>query len=106
MNESQLALMCAVVAVLFACKPNGVSVKDMDATKVDNTTPKCWAYTIVYSDGTTTEGYFWGTEQATVLYLQAFIKNAEYTAANEPKDITYQADGTKDDQSCMDKSNM
>ena len=106
MKKIQLALMCAVVAVLFACKPNGVSVKDMDATKLDNTTAKCWAYTIVYSDGTTTEGYFWGTEQATVLYLQAFIKNAEHTAANEPKDITYQADGTKDDQSCMDKSNM
>ena len=40
MKKIQLALMCAVVAVLFACKPNGVSVKDMDATKLDNTTPK------------------------------------------------------------------
>ena len=58
MKKIQLALMCAVVAVLFACKPDGVSVKDMDATKLDNTTPKCWEYTIVYSDGQTTEGYF------------------------------------------------
>ena len=106
MKKIQLALMCAVVAVLFACKPNGVSVKDMDATKLDNTTAKCWAYTIVYSDGQTTEAYLWGTEQEIVLKLQTVIKNAEYTAANEPKDITYQADGTKDDQSCMDKSNM
>ena len=104
MKKIQLALMCAVVAVLFACKPNGVSVMDMDATKLDNTTEKCWAYTIVYSDGQTTEAYLWGTEQEIVLYLQIVIKNAEYTAANEPKDITYQADGTKDKQSCMDKN--
>ena len=104
MKKIQLALMCAVVAVLFACKPNGVSVKDIDATKLDNTTPKCWAYTIVYSDGKTTEAYLWGTEQEIVLYLQIVIKNAEHTVAKEPKDITYRADGTKGEQSCMDKN--
>ena len=104
MKKIQLALMCAVVAVLFACKPNGVSVKDMDATKLDNTTAKCWAYTLIYSDGKKTDGYLWGTEQYVVTYLQAFIKSAPSTTAGEPKDITYKADGTKDEQSCMDKN--
>ena len=104
MKKIQLALMCAVVAVLFACKPNGVSVKDMDATKLDNTTAKCWAYTLIYSDGKTTDGYLWGTEQYCVSYLQTIIKNAEFTMANEPEDITYWADGTTGEQSCMDKN--
>ncbi|MGM9825983.1 MAG: hypothetical protein ACI3Z8_06050 [Paludibacteraceae bacterium] len=104
MKKIQLALMCAVVAVLFACKPNGVSVKDMDATKLDNTTAKCWGYTLIYSDGKTTDGYMWGTEQHVVKYLQIIIKSASSTIANEPQDITYWADGTKDEQSCMDKN--
>ena len=46
----------------------------------------------------------WGTEQETVIKLQTIIQNAQLTMANEPKDITYRADGTKDEQSCMNKN--
>ncbi|MGN0235329.1 MAG: hypothetical protein ACI4BD_03295 [Paludibacteraceae bacterium] len=93
------------MALLFACKPqNGVSVKDIDATKLDNTIAKCWGYTLIYSDGRKTDGYLWGTENAVVVKLQTIIKTAQYTMANEPQDITYWADGTTDEESCLSKN--
>lgn len=105
MKKIQIALMCTFMTLLFACQPqNGVSVLDIDATKLDNTTAKCWAYTLIYSDGKKTDGFMWGTEQETVIKLQTIIQNAQLTMANEPQDITYRADGTKDEQSCMNKN--
>lgn len=82
MKKLFAALMCVMAVALVGCKPedpnkSGTDVKDVDVTKVDDKTEKCWAIGIT---GTVDDieasqvSYFWGTEKAVVEEAQEELK--------------------------------
>ena len=85
MKKLFAALMCVMAIAMVGCKPNdpvksGTNVKDVDASKLDNTTEKCWAIGIT---GTVDDledsqvSYYWGTEQGVVEEAQNQLNEYE-----------------------------
>ena len=58
------------------------NVLDMDASKCDDTTEKCWKYTLTYA-GVSTDAHLWGTEKSVVEAIQATAVIDGYTATME-----------------------
>ena len=86
MKKIFLALMCVAALAMVSCDnskdPNksGTNVKDVDVTKLDATTEKCWAVGTTakvndISDAVT--NYYWGTEKAIVEEAQDELKEYE-----------------------------
>ena len=59
----------------------GVDVRDIDPSKCDDTTDKCWKYTISYA-GASASAYVWCTEKIVVEALQQTLEASDpgYTA--------------------------
>ena len=52
------------------------NVLDIDPSKCDDTTEKCWKYTVSYV-GVSASAYFWGTEKTIVELLQQAVANID-----------------------------
>lgn len=68
------------------------NVMDMDPEQCDDTTEKCWKYTLTYA-GVSADAYLWGTEKVVVEAIQAAAVIDGYTA-------TMEATGAEDMESC------
>ena len=76
---------------------NGTAIDQIDASKLDNTTPACWE--ITYTDGKQTEvSYAWGTEQMIVQILQKAYKEAKEDMSG--LSCSYKKNNVKDSETC------
>ena len=57
----------------------GVNPLDLDASKCDNETEKCWKYTVSVA-GVSEDAYVWGTEKYVVEILQTAYKGSAEAA--------------------------
>jgi hypothetical protein len=79
--------------------PEYEDVRDMDPSKCDDTTEKCWKYTVSYA-GYSVDAYVWGTEKYVVETLQQAyvgISDSGYT-------ITYEESPAEDAEACYAKN--
>ena len=72
MKKILFAIFAVAALALTSCEGKGVNVMDIDASKLDNTTPKCWKYTIKEFKETS---YIWCTERELVELFQSYNKS-------------------------------
>lgn len=72
----------AALALTSCAGAGGANVLDMDPSKCDDTTEKCWKYTLTYA-GVSADTYLWGTEKVVVEAIQAAAVIDGYTATME-----------------------
>ena len=73
-------------------------VRDMDPSQCDDTTDKCWKYTISYADASAS-AYIWGTEKMVVEALQQSLENISAPGYT----ITLEESPAEDAEACWDK---
>lgn len=115
MKKELIMVGLAVGCMFMACKPTDnvvtppeeteVGVKDMDYTKLDSTTYKCWHYQIsgIQQNMTSSkESWRWETESRLVQDLQATI--ALYEASGYETECFYEEETSAPDfESCQEK---
>jgi hypothetical protein len=93
MKKILFTIFAVAALALTSCENKGLDIMSLDASKLDNTTFKCWKWTVKNSgfmDGTV---YVWDTEANVVVVLQEVYKTSQL---NKRKPIiTYEA--TSDD---------
>ena len=82
----------AALALTSCAAGGGANVLDLDPSTCDDTTEKCWKYTLTYA-GVSADAYLWGTEKVVVEAIQAAATLDGYTA-------TMEATGAEDMESC------
>jgi hypothetical protein len=102
MKKILFAIFAVAALAMTSCENKGMDIMSLDVTKLDNTTLKCWKYTVKNSgfvDGTL---YAWDTEANVVKVLQ---KVYETSQLNHRKPIlTYEATADTDKESCECKN--
>ena len=62
------------ISVVAPPVPTVPDVRDIDPSKCDDTTDKCWKYTISYA-GASASAYTWGTEKMVVEMLRQALED-------------------------------
>lgn len=106
MKKIVFALLAVFALALTSCEGTKVSILDIDASQLDNTVYKCWAFEyqhLKYLRGSTM--YMWCTEYQLVTDLQKDVRafRAEY---NEKVNATYKAVDAQDEESCECKNDF
>ena len=106
MKKIVFALLAVFALALTSCEGTKVSILDIDASQLDNTVPKCWAFeyqNVEIMRGITT--YIWCTEYQIVSELQQFC--IEYEKQFHKKaNATYKAVDAHDEESCECKNDF
>lgn len=74
-------------------------VRDIDPSKCDDTTEKCWKYTISYA-GASASAYIWCTEKIVVEALQQALEDL----SNPGYTITYEESPAENVDACIAKN--
>ena len=84
MKKIFFSIFAVAALALTSCAggAGAANVLDMDASKCDDTTEKCWKYTLTYA-GVSADAYAWGTEKTVVEIIQAAAVSDGYTATME-----------------------
>lgn len=76
----------AALALTSCAGAGGANVLDMDPAQCDDTTEKCWVYTVSYA-GAEADTHLWGTEKYLVETIQkAYGSISGYTVTLSPAD--------------------
>jgi len=103
MKKILFAIFAVAALALTSCE-NGMDIMSLDASKLDNTTMKCWKWTVKNSgfmDGTV---YVWDTEANVVVVLQEVYKTSQLN--NRKPILTYEATSDADKESCECKNDF
>lgn len=79
MKKIFFAIFALAALALTSCEKKGVNVMDVDASKLDGTTAKCWKYTIKEFQETS---YVWCTEKELVELFQSYNNNGAKLTVN------------------------
>lgn len=105
MKKVFFAFACLCALVLTSCEKDVMSI---DASKLDNTTEKCWMYTITISaagvSGSATDNFVWCTERVAVETMQAAVKSAELVPGVKASCSYKQEKGASDAETCINKN--
>ena len=84
MKKIFFSIFAVAALALTSCAggAGGANVLDMDPAQCDDTTEKCWKYTLTYA-GVSADAYLWGTEKVVVETIQAAATLDGYTATME-----------------------
>ncbi len=98
MKKILFAFFAIAALALTSCENKGLDIMSLDASQLDNTTFKCWTWTVKNSgfmDGTV---YVWDTEHNVVVVLQEVYKTSQLNKRKPV--ITYEATSADDKESC------
>ena len=98
MKKIFYSIFAVAALALTSCASGGANVLDMDPSKCDDTTEKCWKYTISYA-GYSADAYIWGTEAEVVEYLKE--ANANQVAGYS---VTLAESAADDEVACIEKN--
>ena len=102
MKKILFAIFAVAALAMTSCENKGMDIMSLDVTKLDNTTLKCWKYTVKNSgfvDGTL---YAWDTEANVVKVLQELHKLCKLN--NCTPILSYEATADADEESCKCKN--
>jgi hypothetical protein len=89
----------AALALTSCAGAGGVNPLDLDASKCDDKTEKCWKYTVSVA-GVSEDAYVWGTEKYVVEVLQTAYKGSAAAGVS----VSLAETAGDDAESCLEQN--
>lgn len=97
MKKILFAMLAVAGLALVGCEDKGVNVMDIDASKLDSITEKCWKYTIKEFKETS---YIWCSEKELVELFQSY----NTSGTTHTLTVNYKETPAEDKEGCESKN--